>query len=76
MHLSFEGPGPTALRFDFARHRRVRNLDKNYVRLNEFPDWYEVDENTLYRVSPASDASEKVLLGSELIAGITLEPGN
>jgi hypothetical protein len=59
--------------FDFARHRRVMNFDQNYVRLNEFPEWYTVDENTLYRVR--SGNREFVRLGSELIAGIVLEPG-
>jgi len=77
LHLSFEGPAAATLRFDFARHRRVLNFDKNYVRLNEFPEWYTVDENTLYRVRRASaPAQERVLLGSELIAGVAIEPGN
>jgi hypothetical protein len=77
LHLSLVLPSPTAIRFDYARHRRVLNLDRNYVRLNEFPEWYIVDENTLYRVSPAGGASpERVRLGSELIEGITLESGD
>jgi hypothetical protein len=77
LYLSFEGPAAAALRFDFARHRRVLNFDKNYVRLNEFPEWYTVDENTLYRVRRASaPAPERVVLGSELIAGIAMEPGD
>jgi hypothetical protein len=63
------------VQFDFARHRRVLNFDKNYVRLNEFPEWYTVDENTLYRVRPVA-GRERVYLGSELIAGVRLEPGN
>jgi hypothetical protein len=60
-----------------VRHRRVLNFDKNYVRLNEFPEWYTVDENTLYRVRGAvASSEEQILLGSELIAGIVLRPGN
>ena len=52
------------------------NLDRNYVRLNEFPEWFTVDENHLYRVRRASSAgSEGVWLGSELIAGIPLTAG-
>jgi hypothetical protein len=63
------------IHFDRARHRRVINLDRDYVRLNEFPEWYVVDENTLYRVIP--ERGETLLrLGSELIAGLSLEPGN
>jgi hypothetical protein len=64
------------MRFDLARHKRFLNFDRNYVRLNEFPEWYTVDENTLYRVRPAADpAKERIVLGSEMIAGITMDPG-
>ena len=51
------------------------NFDQNYVRLNEFPEWYVVAENTLYRILSPS-LKESVLLGSELIAGVTLSAGN
>ena len=27
------------------------NLDRNYVRLNEFPEWFVVDENARYDVT-------------------------
>jgi len=63
------------IQFDFARHRRVINLPRNYVRLNEFPEYYTVDENTLYRVRPTT-GNERIYLGSELIAGIPLAPGD
>jgi hypothetical protein len=49
------------------------NFDRNYVRLNEFPEWYTVDENTLYRLQ---SRSEQIRLGSELIRGVTMAPGN
>ena len=66
-----------SMRFDLARHRRFLNFDRNYVRLNEFPEWYTVDENTLYRVRPAADdAKERILLGAEMIAGILMDPGS
>jgi len=71
--LSLEAPSPTRILFDFSRHRRVLNFDRNYVRLNEFPEWFTVDENTLYRLW---GAKERILLGSELISGVALEPGN
>jgi hypothetical protein len=69
--VSLEGPTDFKgrLRFDFARHRRVLNLPRNYVRLNEWPEWFTVDENTLYRVTDASGRDE-VWLGSELKAGL------
>jgi hypothetical protein len=76
LYLSMEAQGETKIQLDYARHRRVLNFNKNYVRLNEFPEWYTVDDNTLYRVRNAAGGSERVLLGSELIAGVTLAPGN
>jgi hypothetical protein len=79
LYLSLTSPSssPVAIQFDHARHRRVLNLDRNYVRLNEFPEWFVVDENTLYRVRPAAgDSDGLVRLGSELIAGIELAAGD
>ena len=81
LHLSVALPAPmtdTAVRFDFARHRRVLNLDRNYVRLNEFPEWFVVDDNSLYRVRRADAAADggSVRLGAELIAGVPLASGD
>lgn len=75
LHLAM--PSPRRIQFDFARHRRVLNLEKNCVRLNEFPEWFTVGENHLYRVRPAtSDTPVRTWLGSELIAGVELAPGD
>jgi len=74
--LSLQAPGTTRMRLDYARHRRVLNFDRNYVRLNEYPEWYSVDENTLYSIRKAGGESERILLGSELIEGCLLEPAN
>jgi hypothetical protein len=83
LHLSVvlpAGTRETAIRFDYARHKRILNLDKNYVRLNEFPEWFTVDDNTLYRLrptsAPAGAPAEIVRLGSELIDGIPLHAGD
>ena len=77
LYLSLEAPPAWqgSIRFDFARHRRVLNFDRSYARLNEFPEWYTVEENTLYRLRSAS-GTDQVRLGSELIAGVRLAPGN
>ncbi|MPY90559.1 MAG: hypothetical protein GEU99_21880 [Luteitalea sp.] len=77
LYLSLVAPSPTIMQFDYARHRRVLNLDQNYVRLNEFPEWFVVDENTLYRLHPTTDPSrEMIRLGSELIEGVELSAGD
>jgi hypothetical protein len=73
LYLSLEMPAPRKIQFDYARHRRVMNFDQNYVRLNEFPEWYTVNENTLYRLR---SGDEQTWLGSELIQGIVMSPGN
>ncbi len=76
LYLTLEAAGPMSMRFDLARHKRFLNFDRNYVRLNEFPEWYTVDENTLYGVRRAADtAKERILLGSEMIAGVVMDPG-
>ena len=50
------------------------------MRLNEFPEWFVVDENALYRLRPAAAGTGAidgiVRLGSELIAGIALRGGD
>ena len=38
------------------------------MRLNEWPEWFTVDETTLYRVT--SSGGEQLRLGSELILGL------
>jgi len=65
------------VQFDFARHRRVLQLDRNYARLNEFPEWYTVEENRLYRLRRAGETGAgQVMLGAELVAGVTLGAGD
>jgi hypothetical protein len=77
LHVSLEMPAASTIRFDFARHRRAMNLDQNYVRLNEFPEWFVVDENTLYRLRRTTPSgAQSIRLGSELIEGVSLEPGD
>jgi len=72
LHLSTSGDA--MLRFDFRRFRRVLNLDKNYVRLNEFPEWFTVNESSLYRLR--SGANDMIVLGAEMVDGIRLAAGN
>ena len=70
---------PAALRvqFDYARHRRMLNFAQNYVRLNEFPEWYTVNENYLYRLRRADrNDTGQIFLGSELISGVELSAGD
>ena len=77
LFVSIEGPADWKgkLHFDYARHRRTLNFERNYVRLNEWPEWFTVDENTLYRVVDGA-GRERLGLGSDLKDGIFVEaPG-
>jgi hypothetical protein len=77
LFVSLEAPPAWTgrLRFDHARHRRDLNFARNYVRLNEWPEWYTVDENTLYTVRDAS-GGEQVVTGSDLKDGLeVVAPG-
>lgn len=67
--------GTAKVKFDYARHRRVMNFRHNYVRLNEFPEWFTVEENRLYEVSSADGSTRFQRLGAELAEGIELQPG-
>ena len=73
LYVSLEAPRPWRgkLHFDFARHRRVLNFDRDYVRLNEWPEWFIVDENTLYKIQDGT-GRVRILLGSELKDGVSL----
>ncbi len=59
------------LHFDYARHRRALNFRKNYVRLNEWPEWFTDDEDRLYRIVDAAGHGE-VRLGSDLKDGMAV----
>jgi hypothetical protein len=73
LFVSLEAPAAWKgrLRFDHARHRRELNFARNYVRLNEWPEWFAVDENKLYRVTDAA-GKEVIRLGSELKDGLVV----
>jgi hypothetical protein len=59
------------LRFDRPRHRLHFNLRVNYPRLNEFPEWFVVDEDLLYRIN--TNNIQKRYTGGELVRGIAIE---
>ena len=77
LHVSLDADKPWSgrLRFDYARHRRTLNLDRNYVRLNEWPEWFAVDENSFYDVIDASGRTQ-TQLGADLKDGLRVtSPG-
>lgn len=74
LRLHVGGVDAVRVQFDIARHRRVINLARNYVRLNEFPEWFVVEPNWLYRLEGPS-GPVRLRLGSELMEGVRVEAG-
>lgn len=72
--LAIRAEAPVKVRFDAARHRRIWGFAQSFARLNEYPEWYTVEPNRLYRLG-LQGREPKVFLGSELIEGVTLQPG-
>jgi hypothetical protein len=75
LQLHVGGVPSVRLQFDFARHRRVINLARNYVRLNEFPEWFVVEPNWLYRLTGGTGPA-RLRLGSELMQGEPFAAGD
>jgi hypothetical protein len=75
LRLHVGGVSSARLQFDIARHRRVINLARNYVRLNEFPEWFVVDPNRLYRIT-GQGAAPRLRLGAELMRGEVFAAGD
>jgi len=75
LRLHVGGVDAVKVQFDVARHRRVINLARNYVRLNEFPEWFVVEPNWLYRIG-GGPGPARIRLGAELMQGERLAAGD
>ncbi|MBI2432600.1 MAG: cellulase family glycosylhydrolase [Candidatus Hydrogenedentes bacterium] len=61
-------PWEGILRFDRPRHRLYFNMSVNYPRLNEFPEWFTVEGDALYRVERNNETEE--VCGGQLAQGL------
>ncbi|GMU92061.1 MAG: hypothetical protein AMXMBFR4_11190 [Candidatus Hydrogenedentota bacterium] len=64
------------IRFDIPRHREFFQLPVNYPRLNEWPEWFVVEQDRLYKVTRGDQSVTRT--GAELVQGleIVLSPGS
>ena len=67
-------PWSGRLHFDYPRHKSHFNMPVNYPRLNEFPEWFVVDQDRLYSVRIGEEAA-RVVLGAELVRGFEVNLG-
>jgi hypothetical protein len=78
LYVTLDGPaGWTGrLHFDRSRHRRIMNFDRNYVRLNEWPEWSPLEEKRpLHRSRSRRPYDDSPRLGSDRRAP-RLSPGS
>ena len=70
--VSADKPWRGRIRFDRPRHREHFNLPVNYPRLNEFPEWFTVEQDGLYSVR-IGEGEPVVRSGAELVRGLAVE---
>jgi hypothetical protein len=63
-----DGPWEGKICFDTRRHQRHLRLPTNYPRLNEFPEWFTVEEDANYHVR-LNNGKIELKTGKELIEG-------
>lgn len=56
--------------FDHPRHKTIWKFDKNYPRINEFPEWYTFEERENYNIYDFVNNSCTSFTGKELVEGI------
>ena len=57
------------LKFGCQMHRTNLNLPINYPRINQFQEWYPIDEKKSYRLTEVNTHQTRVVSGKELING-------
>ncbi len=58
--------------FDIPRHSAVMKLPLVWPRINQFLEWYTVEEEKTYEVSNLTAGSKKTYKGRQMADGITL----
>jgi hypothetical protein len=78
LSLSADQPWEGRIIFDRPRHRDAMHLPLDYPRINQFPEWFTVDADRRYAVSPKPASSTVEVDGRGLLAGfpVALRPGN
>ena len=70
--LRSDWPWSGKLKFDIPRHQVYLHLPHDYPRLNQFPEWFTVQEGVKYKVSiDGSDGVSRT--GKKLHSGLSLE---
>lgn len=63
-------PWQGELRLDVPRHRRFFRMPARYVRLNEWPEWFTIDDEAAAYELRLDDGTTRRVSGAELVAGL------
>ncbi len=72
MILSADRLWKGCLIFDRPRHKHILRLPRDYPRINQFPEWFTVNDTGRYEVTIGSNSSQTAL-GSALIGGLDVQ---
>ena len=61
------------IKFDFSRSKVNMNLPIDYPRINQFPEWFVVSDDTKYRMEFIGDSRSEVLEGKILKNGFPMK---
>jgi len=61
------------IQFDIERHNKVLYMPLDYPRINQFPEWFTVEESNSYTLNGISNKISGQYSGEDLIKGIELE---
>lgn len=68
--LAAEQPWTGKLIFDRARHKVNLHLPVDYPRINQFPEWFTVDDGASYEIKDSADGKVLEHSGKAMAAGV------
>jgi hypothetical protein len=71
--LQAEDDWDGVIKFDFSRSKVNMNLPLDYPRINQFPEWFVVSDDTEYRLEFIGDNRAEVLEGKILKSGFPIK---
>jgi hypothetical protein len=68
-----ESPWRGKLIFDRPRHRTQMHMPVDYPRINQFPEWFTVEEQKRYLVKNVEAKKEQISNSNQLARGLAIE---
>ena len=59
--------------FDPIRHKTIFNLPVDYPRINQFPEWFNIDPQKNYRITASDQKLSNTYRGEKLLEGLQIK---